>query len=117
MAAGPSRYTEILRRGVCPVWRFRKTPVDSIKYPANLFPFEKLCSRRGLGQGSVMSATSIVNEAGEDTTAERAAVHRLVATVEELMRALMAKGVLTRDELNAIEACVADRIGEVARIW
>lgn len=58
-----------------------------------------------------------VNDNGEDTTAERAAVHRLVATVDELMRALLAKGVLGRDDLNAIEAAVARRVDEPARLW
>lgn len=62
-------------------------------------------------------STTTVNENGEDITGERAAVHRLAATLEELMRALLAKHSLTRDELNAIEAAVALRTGEPARIW
>jgi hypothetical protein len=64
-----------------------------------------------------MNDMTSINAQGEDTMAERAAVHRLVATVDELMRALLAKGVLDRDELNAIEAAVARRVGEAARLW
>jgi TPP-dependent pyruvate/acetoin dehydrogenase alpha subunit len=64
-----------------------------------------------------MSDDSGVNDNGEDTTAERAEVHRLAATLDELMRTLLAKGVLDRDALNAIETEVARRIDEAARLW
>jgi hypothetical protein len=58
-----------------------------------------------------------VNENGEDIVAERAEVHRLAATLDELMRALLAKDILSRDELNAIENAVSARTGDVPRLW
>jgi hypothetical protein len=58
-----------------------------------------------------------INDQGEDTGAERAALHRVVATLDELMRALLAKNALDRDELNAIEAAVSERLGEAPRLW
>jgi TPP-dependent pyruvate/acetoin dehydrogenase alpha subunit len=70
-----------------------------------------------LNKGREMNDFRDVNDAGEDTTSERAAVHRLAATVEELMRSLMAKGLLSRSELNAIEEAVAKRIDQAPRIW
>ena len=52
-----------------------------------------------------------------DYVSERGELHVLAALVDELMRRLMLSGVLSQAELNAIEADVAKRIGNVPRAW
>ena len=52
-----------------------------------------------------------------DYVSERGELHFLAALVDELMRRLMMSGVLSQAELNAIEADVAKRIGNVPRAW
>lgn len=52
-----------------------------------------------------------------DYVSERSELHFLAALVDELMRRLMLSGVLSQAELNAIEADVAKRIGNVPRAW
>ena len=52
-----------------------------------------------------------------DYVSERGELHFLAALVDELMRRLMLSGVLSQTELNAIEADVAKRIGNVPRAW
>ncbi|KEZ14477.1 MULTISPECIES: hypothetical protein [Sphingobium] len=52
-----------------------------------------------------------------DYVSERGELHFLAALVDELMRRLMLSGVLSQAELNAIEADVAKRIGNVPRAW
>ncbi|EKU76409.1 MULTISPECIES: hypothetical protein [Sphingobium] len=52
-----------------------------------------------------------------DYVSERGELHFLAALVDELMRRLMLSGVLSQAELNAIEADVAKRVGNVPRAW
>ena len=52
-----------------------------------------------------------------DYVSERGELHFLAALVDELMRRLMMSGVLSQAELNAIEADVAKRVGNVPRAW
>ena len=58
-----------------------------------------------------------VNALGEDTGSERAEVHFLAALVDELMRKMMASGVVSKADLNEIEENVARRIGGEPRAW
>lgn len=58
-----------------------------------------------------------VNAEGEDTGSERAEVHFLAALVDELMRKMLAAGVLTRTDLNEVEQAAARRVGAVPRGW
>lgn len=53
----------------------------------------------------------------EDQTSERAELHFLAALVDELMRVLVAKGVMDRRELQAIENAVSERTGADPRHW
>lgn len=52
-----------------------------------------------------------------DLDSERAELHFLAALVDELMRALVVKGVMDRSQLQAIENAVSARIGTEARNW
>lgn len=58
-----------------------------------------------------------VNAQGEDTSSERAEVHFLAALVDELMRKIMAAGLMSQSDLNEIEAAVAQRVGSKPRAW
>jgi hypothetical protein len=58
-----------------------------------------------------------VNAEGEDIESERAEVHFLAALLDELMRKVLAAGVLTQAELNEVEAAAAKRVGGVPRAW
>lgn len=58
-----------------------------------------------------------VNAEGEDTESERAEVHFLAALLDELMRKVLAAGVLTQAELNEVEAAPAERVGGAPRAW
>ncbi len=58
-----------------------------------------------------------LNADGEDTHSERAEVHFLAALVDELMRGLLLAGVLSKAQLNEIEAAVAQRVGSTPRAW
>jgi hypothetical protein len=58
-----------------------------------------------------------INDEGEDTGSERAEVHFLSALVDELMRKLLAAGVMTQADLNEIEAATVTRVGGVPRAW
>ncbi|MET3824679.1 MULTISPECIES: hypothetical protein [Sphingomonas] len=58
-----------------------------------------------------------VNTEGEDTGSERGEVHFLAALVDELMRQMLASGVMTKDQLNAVEQSVAQRVGSSPRAW
>lgn len=58
-----------------------------------------------------------VNAEGEDTESERGEVHFLAALLDELMRKVLAAGVLTQAELNEVEAAAAQRVGGVPRAW
>lgn len=58
-----------------------------------------------------------VNTEGEDTGSERAEVHFLAALVDELMRQMLSAGIMTKDQLNAVEQAVAQRVGSSPRAW
>jgi hypothetical protein len=58
-----------------------------------------------------------VNEQREDSASERAEVHFLAALVDELMRTMMAAGLLSQAQLNGIEDAVAARVGSKPRAW
>lgn len=58
-----------------------------------------------------------VNSEGEDTESERAEVHFLAALLDELMRKVLAAGVLTKADLNDVEAAAAKRVGGAPRAW
>ena len=53
----------------------------------------------------------------EDQASERAELHFLAALVDELMTALVAKGVMDRGELQTIENAVSERTGTEPRHW
>jgi hypothetical protein len=53
----------------------------------------------------------------EEQAAERAELHFLAAMVDELMKALLVNGVMTRKQLQAIEEAVSTRIGSEPRTW
>jgi hypothetical protein len=59
----------------------------------------------------------LVETADEDYPSERAELHFLAALVDELMKALMTSGTMTRDQLQGIENAVAERIGSPPRAW
>lgn len=48
---------------------------------------------------------------------ERAELHFLAAMVDELMRALLASGTLSRAQLQEIEEAVSARTGAPPRAW
>ena len=58
-----------------------------------------------------------VNAEGEDTGSERAEVHFLAALVDELMRKMLAGGIVSQADLNEVEQAVAKRIGSTPRGW
>ena len=53
----------------------------------------------------------------QDQSSERAELHFLAAMVDELMKAMRARGLMTREELQAIEDAVANRVGTPPRAW
>lgn len=53
----------------------------------------------------------------EDQSSERAELHFLAALVDELMKALLASGVMTREQLQEIEEAVSARTGAAPRAW
>ena len=53
----------------------------------------------------------------EDQSSERTELHFLAALVEELMKALLASGVMSRAQLQEIEDAVSARIGTSPRAW
>ena len=58
-----------------------------------------------------------VNAMGEDTGSERAEVHFLAALVDELMRKMLASGLVSQADLNEVEENVARSVGGKARAW
>ena len=48
---------------------------------------------------------------------ERTELHFLAALVDELMKALHANRVMSRDQLQRVEDVIAARIGTVPRAW
>ena len=53
----------------------------------------------------------------EDQSSERAELHFLAALVDELMKVLLAGGVMTRAQLQEIENAVSTRTGTPPRAW
>jgi hypothetical protein len=53
----------------------------------------------------------------EEHASERAELHFLAALVDELMKALLANGVMTRAQLQDIEDAVSARTGAAPRGW
>ena len=53
----------------------------------------------------------------EELASERAELHFLAALVDELMKALLVKGVMDRSELQAVEKAVSERVGTEPRNW
>ena len=53
----------------------------------------------------------------EEQSSERAELHFLAALVDELMKALLLKGVIDRGELQAVENAVSKRMGTQPRNW
>jgi hypothetical protein len=53
----------------------------------------------------------------EDQSSERTELHFLAALVDELMKALLANGVMSRVQLQQIEDAVSSRIGTSPRAW
>jgi deoxyribose-phosphate aldolase len=53
----------------------------------------------------------------EDQSSERTELHFLAALVDELMKALLAGGVMSRAQLQQIEDAVSARIGTSPRAW
>ena len=62
-----------------------------------------------------------MDAAGEDGTTERAderaELHFLAALVDELMKALLASGTMSRAQLQEIENAVSTRTGSAPRAW
>lgn len=61
-----------------------------------------------------------MDAASEDETGradERAELHFLAALVDELMKALLATGTMTRGQLQDIENAVSARTGSAPRAW
>ena len=75
----------------------------------NASPVELLTVDDGLGDGGL----------GDDGRGaeERNELHFLAALCDELMRSLLAAGVLSRAQLNEVEAAVAKRVGHSPRGW
>lgn len=55
-------------------------------------------------------------DSGEQS-AERAELHFLAALTDELMQALLAHGVMTREQLQGIENATGERLGRPPRAW
>lgn len=53
----------------------------------------------------------------EEQAAERAELHFLAALVDELMKAMIANGVMSREQIQDVENMVAERIGGAPRAW
>ncbi len=53
----------------------------------------------------------------EDQSSERAQLHFLTALVDELLGALISHGVLSRAQVQAIEAAVSEKTGTPPRAW
>jgi hypothetical protein len=53
----------------------------------------------------------------EEQSSERVELHFLAAMMDELMKALLAKGLMGRGELQAVENAVSERIGAEPRNW
>ena len=52
-----------------------------------------------------------------EQSGEREELHVLAATLDELMKALVAKNLMTREDMQEIENAVSSKMGSAARIW
>ena len=53
----------------------------------------------------------------EEHLSERVELHFLAGLVDELMKALHAHGLMTREQLQEIEDAVSERLGTAPRAW
>ena len=53
----------------------------------------------------------------EEHASERAELHFLAALVDEVMTALHAHGILSREQLQEIEDSTSERVGTAPRAW
>lgn len=53
----------------------------------------------------------------EEQSSERAELHFLAAMTDELMKAMLLSGVMTRAQLQAVEDAVSRRVGTEPRTW
>jgi hypothetical protein len=53
----------------------------------------------------------------DELSSERAQLHFLVALADELMKALLANGIMDRQQLQAVEDAVSRRVGSQPRTW
>ncbi len=53
----------------------------------------------------------------EDLPSERGELHFLAALVDELMKALLASGVMSRSQLQEVENAVSEKLGSTPRAW
>ena len=53
----------------------------------------------------------------QDQAAERAELHFLAAYVDELLKGLILRGLLTREQVQQIENAVSARVGSEPRAW
>ena len=53
----------------------------------------------------------------EDLPSERGELHFLAALVDELMKALLASGVMSRSQLQDVEIAVSAKLGSTPRAW
>lgn len=53
----------------------------------------------------------------EEQAAERAELHFLAALLDELMKALIVSGAMTRQQIQDVENMVAEKIGAAPRAW
>ena len=58
-----------------------------------------------------------MNVETEEHLSERVELHFLAAMVDELMKALHAHRVMSREQLQDIEDAVSDRLGTAPRAW
>ena len=52
-----------------------------------------------------------------EQSGEREELHVLAATLDELMKALVAKNLMTREDMQEIENAVSSKMGSAARVW
>ncbi|WP_239806979.1 hypothetical protein [Croceicoccus hydrothermalis] len=52
-----------------------------------------------------------------EQSAEREELHVLAATLDKLMRALITKNLMTREDLQEIESAVSGKLGSIPRAW
>lgn len=53
----------------------------------------------------------------EDQSSERVQIHFLTALVDELIKSLVASGVMSRSQAQEVESAVAEKMGIPPRLW